>query len=83
MYIGQSIFCVNLLLAARDVNYMVSNRKLNTYECRLYLMRFLSNAGNVADGNLSQTAEACLRLVDLLQETLVVVCCLGCQLHGK
>jgi hypothetical protein len=30
---------------------------------------FFSNVGSVADGNLSQAAEACLRLIDLLQET--------------
>jgi hypothetical protein len=32
---------------------------------------FLSNAGSVADENLNQTAEACLRLGDLLQENHV------------
>jgi hypothetical protein len=30
---------------------------------------FFSNVGSVADGNLSQAAEACLRLIGLLQET--------------
>jgi hypothetical protein len=44
---------------------------------------FLSNAGSVADRNLSQAAEACLRLIDLLQETPIAVCCLGCQLQVK
>jgi hypothetical protein len=32
---------------------------------------FLSNADSVADGNLNQTAEACLRLGDLLRENHV------------
>jgi hypothetical protein len=30
---------------------------------------FFSNVGSVADGNLNQVVEACLRLIDLLQET--------------
>jgi hypothetical protein len=44
---------------------------------------FFSNVGSVADGNLSQAAEACLRLIDLLQEIPVDACCLGCQLHSN
>jgi hypothetical protein len=34
---------------------------------------FLFNAGSVADGNLNQTTEACLRLGDLLRENPVSV----------
>jgi hypothetical protein len=34
---------------------------------------FSSNAGSVVDGNLNQTAEACLHLDDLLRENHVSV----------
>jgi hypothetical protein len=61
---------LNNELAAWDVNYTVSNRKLNTYECRLYLMHFCLM---VADGNLNQGVKAWLSLGDVLRETPVSV----------